>query len=523
MNKFKFHLSVAAFAIGISLHAQQPSKQTLQPIVENFVQEIDKNSQLELLAHELMDQVGPRLVGSPGGQRSHDWAIATFQKWNISAKNEKFGTWRNWERGISHIDMVSPWVKTLDATQLAWSPATKKPISAEVIAMPTFKSEADFKAWLPKIKGKIVLMSQNQNYGRSDYQYKEFATEESYSKITEEKKNAADAWKKSMEFTGFTNNTLPLELEKNGAAAVAISNWAGIMGANRIFGAKTKNIPMIDISNEDYGLLYRLAESGKAPKLNIDVKSENKGTAPIYNTIAEIKGKEKPNEYIILSAHIDSWDGSTGACDNGTGVITVMEAARVLQKYYPNNKRTILVCLWGSEEQGLNGSRAFVEDHPEIVQNTQALFNFDSGTGRIVRINGGGFEKSYDYMGRWLNAAPDYITKHIETNFPGTPGGGGSDHASFLAHGIPAFMMGSHSWGYFNYTWHTNRDSYDKIVFDDIEYNTILAATLVYMASEEPEMVNRDRRVMPVDKDGNPTKWPEARPANRTDDYYFVK
>src|SRR5690606_38388256 len=107
-----------------------------------------------------------------GGQNSHDWAISTFQKWNISAKNEEFGKWRNWERGISHIDMVSPWVKSLDATQLAWSPATKKPISAEVIAMPLFKSEAEFKAWLPKVKGKIVLMSQLQNLGRSDYQYK---------------------------------------------------------------------------------------------------------------------------------------------------------------------------------------------------------------------------------------------------------------------------------------------------------------------------------------------------------------
>lgn len=523
MNKFTSIACIAFLSMSLSLKAQQQSSQQLKPIIENFVQETEQRSQLEQLAHELLDQVGPRLVGSTGGQRSHDWAISTFQKWNIQARNEQFGTWRNWERGISHIDMISPWVKSLDATQLAWSPATKKPITAEVIAMPVFQSQAEFKAWLPKVKGKIVLMSQLQNYGRSDYQYKEFATEESYAKITEEKKQAADAWKKSLEFTGFNNNTLPLELEKNGASAVAISYWTGIMGANRIFGAKTKTIPMIDISNEDYGTLYRLAQAGKAPKLTIDVKSESKGTLPTYNTIAEIKGKTKPNEYIILSAHIDSWDGSTGACDNATGVITVMEAARMIQKYYPNNQRTILVCLWGSEEQGLNGSRAFVEDHPEIVKNTQAVFNFDSGTGRIVRINGGGFEKAYDFMGRWLQSAPNYITKHIETTFPGNPSSGGSDHASFIAYGAPAFMMGSHSWGYGGYTWHTNRDSYDKIVFDDIEYNTILAASLVYMADQEAELVNRDRRAMPLDKDGNTTTWPEPRKAERSDDYYFVK
>src|SRR5690606_11810417 len=260
----------------------------------------------------------------------------------------------------------------------------------------------------------IVLITQNQDYGRSDYQYKEFGTEETYKKITDQKKSDAEAWKKSMELTGYTNNTLPAFLEENGAVAIAISNWTGIMGSNRIFGAKTKNIPMIDIANESYQQLYRLAESGKAPKLSIDVQSKSKGNAPVSNTIAEIKGKERPKEYVILSAHLDSWDGGQGATDNGTGVITVMEAARMLQKFYPDNKRTILICLWGSEEQGLNGSRAFVEDHPEIVENTQAVFNFDSGTGRITRINGGGFEKSYDYLSRWLNPVPENIKKEIE-------------------------------------------------------------------------------------------------------------
>lgn len=499
------------------------AQQNVNPIVESFVSETDKNSQLEKLAHELLDEIGPRLVGSPQMDQSHKWTVDVFKNWGIPARIEQFGTWKAWERGISHIDMVSPYVKSLDAMQLAWSPATKKPIVADVVAMPLFGSEAEFKNWLPKVKGKIVLISQHQNYGRSDYQYKEFGTEETYTKITDEKKIQSDAWKKSMEFTGYNNNTLPAYLEENGAVAIAISNWTGIMGSNRIFGAKTKNIPMIDIANEEYQQLYRLASSGKSPKLSIDVQSKSKGTAPVSNTIAEIKGKEKPNEYVILSAHLDSWDGGQGATDNGTGVITVMEAARLLQKFYPNNKRTILVCLWGSEEQGLNGSRAFVEDHPEIIQNTQAVFNFDSGTGRITRINGGGFEKSYDYLSRWLSPVPENIKKEIETSFPGSPSGGGSDHASFISYGIPAFMMGSLNWGYFGYTWHTQRDTYDKIVFDDLKYNTILAATLVFMASEETELVNRDKMIMPVDKEGKQAEWPEKKKANRSSDYYFEK
>src|SRR5690606_13654410 len=129
------------------------------------------------------------------------------------------------------------------------------------------------------------------------------------------------------------------------------------------------------LSLEDYGLLYRLTESGNTPKLTIRAESKFTGMVPTFNTIAEIKGTEKPDEYVILSAHFDSWDGGTGATDNGTGTLVMMEAMRILKKLYPNPKRTILVGHWGSEEQGLNGSAAFVADHPEIVNNVQAVFN----------------------------------------------------------------------------------------------------------------------------------------------------
>lgn len=511
------------FGAALLVLTQNLNAQNAQPLVLKWETEMKNNSQLENLAHELLDQIGPRLIGSKQLDQAHNWAIQTFNKWGIEAKNEQYGTWIAWERGATSVEMISPRFKNIEATQLAWSPATAKPITAEVIAMPVFNSQEEFKAWLPKVKGKIVLMSQYNKFGRSEYQYKEFAPEKDYLAIKEEIKAANDAWKKSLEITGFTQNTLPLELEKNGAVAVALNYWTGIMGANRIFGAKTKNIPMIDISNEDYGLLYRLAQNGNAPKLKLNTQSKRNGNTPVYNTIAEIKGKEKPNEYVILSAHIDSWDGAQGATDNGTGVITVMEAARLLKKFYPNNKRTILICLWGGEEQGLNGSRAFVEDHPEIVKNTQAVFNFDSGTGRIVRIGGSGFEKSYDFLSRWLSQVPTYITEHIKTDFPGMPGRGGSDHASFVLQGAPAFMMGSENWGYGGYTWHTNKDTYDKIVFSELNYNTILAATLVYMASEEAELVDRTKRIMPLDKEGKQTSWPNPEKAERSSDYYFVK
>ena len=219
---------------------------------------------------------------------------------------------------------------------------------------------------------------------------------------------------------------------------------------NKIFSARTKKIPTVDLELEDYGMLYRMVDYGDKPVITIVAKSKELGEVPNFNTIAEIKGTEKPEEYIILSAHFDSWDGGTGATDNGTGTLVMMEAMRILKKMYPNPKRTILVGHWGSEEQGLNGSRAFVEDHPEIVKNIQASFNQDNGTGRVVNISGQGFVHSYDYLGRWLAAVPKEITDEIKTTFPGTPGGGGSDYASFLAAGVPAFSLSSLSWSYWN-------------------------------------------------------------------------
>ncbi|WP_250647449.1 M28 family peptidase [Flavisolibacter tropicus] len=171
---------------------------------------------------------------------------------------------------------------------------------------------------------------------------------------------------------------------------------------------------------------------------------------------------------------------------------------------------------WGSEEQGLNGSRAFVEDHPEIVQNLQALFNQDNGTGRVVNISGQGFLHSYEFINRWLTKVPADIKGQIQTSFPGTPGAGGSDFASFVAAGAPGFSLSSNSWLYGNYTWHTNRDTYDKIVWDDVRSNAILTAILVYMACEDTQKMPREKSVLSVNpRTGQPATWPEQRKATR--------
>lgn len=509
-NYVKVMMFSTVFATGLNA-------QTTDQMVKSIMDENRDNSQVEQLAYELLDGIGPRLVGSPKMQQAHDWAVARFKNWGIDARNEKWGEWKSWERGTSSIEMVAPYVKSIEGMQLAFSPATAaKGLTADVIMLPEFKNAADFQSFLSKVKGKLVMVSQYQASGRPEYNWKEFATPESFEKMKKESEEASQKWQNSIKASGETSRTLNAKLESAGAAGIISSNWSRGFGVNKIFAAGTKKIPVVDISLEDYGQLYRMLAQNTTPKVKITANSKDRGMAPTFNTVAEIKGTEKPDEYIILSAHIDSWDGGTGATDNGTGIITMMEVARILKKLYPNPKRTIVVGLWGSEEQGLNGSRAYVSAHKDQMPKIQALFNQDNGTGRIANISGQGFLNSYDYLGRWLNAVPRELTKDIKTTFPGTPGGGGSDHASFVAAGVPAFMLGSLNWSYGNYTWHTNRDTYDKIVFDDVKSNVAMIAILTYMASEDPEKTSADRIKLPIDpRTGEAMSWPEVKEPTR--------
>ncbi len=506
-----FKIILLLLFVNINVAAQEKN-----PVIENIIKEANDNSQLERLGHELMDVIGPRLVGTPEMKQAHDWAVAQYGKWNITSRNEKWGEWRGWQRGITHIDMVYPRVRTLTGKQLAWNPSTsKKGVTAELVVLPMVKDSIAFAKWLPSVKGKLVMISMLQPTGRPDYNWEEFATEESFKKMKDARAEQTKAWRANMRNTGYGRRTLNAALEKAGAVGIVSSNWSRGFGVNKIFSARTKKIPAVDLELEDYGMLYRMVQYGDKPQIKIVAQSEELGAVPTFNTIAEIKGSEKPDEYVILSAHFDSWDGGTGATDNGTGTLVMMEAMRILKKVYPNPKRTILVGHWGSEEQGLNGSRAFVEDHPTIVKNVQALFNQDNGTGRVVNLSGQGYLHAYDYLGRWLEAVPKDISKHIKTTFPGTPGGGGSDYASFVAAGAPAFSLSSLSWSYWNYTWHTNRDTYDKIVFDDVRSNAILTAILAYKASED-ERTSAEKSVLHTNpRNGKQRTWPKPRSPQR--------
>ena len=158
--------------------------QAQEEMVDKIVKEANENSKLEELAHEMVDVVGPRLVGTPQMKNAHDWAVKKYDSWGISAENQEYGTWRGWERGITHIDLVEPRVRTLSGRQLAWSPSTgKKGVTAEVVVLPEATDSTAFAEMLSSVKGKFVMISVNEPTGRPPYNWEEWATEKSWKKI----------------------------------------------------------------------------------------------------------------------------------------------------------------------------------------------------------------------------------------------------------------------------------------------------------------------------------------------------
>ena len=523
----RFPVLVVATATLTTLAAAQ-SYTVADPVIRKLYESGMQQSQVGKLLQVLSDSIGPRLTGSPGHKSGNEWLAKTYAAWGIGATTPSYGTWKSWRRGISHIDLVAPRVRSLEGTMLAWSAGTGgKDVEGDVVILPDVADSAAFVAWLPQARGKFVLISMLQPTCRPDDNWERFATVESFARLRAARTEAQTQWNRRLQKTGYGTGlgtgSLGVRLEQAGAAGVVASRWANDWGVQKVFDAQTAQVPSLDVGCEDYGLLYRLAENNQGPRLRVRAQADFLGELPVANTVASIPGTSKPDEYVMLSAHFDSWDGGSGTTDNGTGTVIMMEAMRLLKQHYPNPKRTILVGHWGGEEQGLNGSRAFAADRPEVVRGLQALFNQDNGTGRIINFSSGGLTTAAGNVAQWIASIPSELTRGLTLTFPGSPAGGGSDHASVGCSGAPAFGLGALDWSYGTYTWHTQRDTYDKAVLDDLRQNAVLVAMLAYLASEDPETVSRDRRVFdrgtasPNAAGGPPaaSTWPACQPPTR--------
>jgi carboxypeptidase Q len=483
------------------------------PVLERIWEEGMDNSHIYQLGQTLMDVIGPRLTGSPQLDQAHDWIVETYGEWGIQAENQQYGTWMAWDHGVTHLDLLQPRRTSLVARPLAWTGGTEGPVEGPVVTLPDVRTQDEFRSWLETdVPGALVLLSFPQPTCRPDPYWERHAAPESREAMERDREERRENWMARMQAAGIPPQQIAPLLQQAGAVAVLTNNWAGSWGTSRVFSGSTGSVPSLEVECEDYSLLARLAEEGQAPRARVNMEASFQGETPTFNTVGTIRGSELPDEYVVLSAHLDTWHGGTGATDNGTGTITMMETMRILRTVFPNPRRTIVVGHWGGEEQGLNGSAAFAEDNPEILEGMQILLNQDNGTGRITDLGMQGFIGAGPFFGRWLARVPEELTRNIELELPGLPDEGRSDHASFVCHGAPAFRLGSHEFDYRDYTWHTNRDTFDKIAIEEVKWNAVLTAMLAYLASEDADRVPRDRRVLPADpRTEEPMEWPACR------------
>jgi carboxypeptidase Q len=511
-------LAALAALAGSAASAPAQSLPVEDPVLRRIWTEGMQSSQAMDLMQVLADSIGPRLTGTPGSLAGQAWLQRLYTQWGITARSERYGTWTGWRRGPSHIDLIAPRVRSLEGTMLAWSPGTRgRPVEAATIILEDPADSLRFNAWLPTAKGRFVLASPPQPSCRPDSSYREWAGSAAFEVMSVQRAAIRTAWAARSIGLGLASKALARRLEEAGALGVITSNWTGGWGVTRIFRAQTTTVPTVELSCEDYGLVFRLTERSQGPVLRITAESESLGEVPVANLIGEIRGSERPGEYVMLSAHFDSWDGGSGATDNGTGTIMMLEAMRILRAAYPQPKRTILVGHWNSEENGLIGSRAYAEDHPEIVQGLHALFNHDDGAGLINSISAAGLVGASASLAGWFARLPGELSQGVVVSFPGTPATGGTDSAAFACYGAPAFGLGSESADYGTYTWHTGRDTYDKVLAGNLRRNATLVAMLAYLAASDSAGVSRERRMMPIRGDGTRAEWPACtRPARRS-------
>ena len=492
---------------------------TSDPVLEAIWNEGRTNSQVMDLAQILTDSIGPRLTGTPGHEAAQDWVMKTYASWGIEADREEYGTWMRWRRGITHVDLIEPRVRSLEAMSLAWSLGTEGTIEGGAVLVPELPNEAALEAFLGSVRGKFVMLSFPEPTCRTDGNWEEFGRNGSLDALRTQRAREREAFDARGSEAGLAfrpMREIAARLGEAGAAGIITSQWPGGWGVARIFGAWATDLPHFSLGCEDYGLVARLAEKGQGPLLRVTVDNEFLGEAPVSNVVGVIPGTDLADEYVMLSAHFDSWDGGSGATDNATGTVTMMEAMRLLKMAYPQPRRTILVGHWNGEEQGLNGSRAYAKDHPEVTDNLQAVFNQDNGTGRIRTVSMQGLTRAGESFTRWLSQIPSGITREIQLRLPGRPGSGGSDYAAFICSGAPSFSLSSLTWAYSPYTWHTQRDTYDKIVEEDVRDNAVLTAMLVYLAANDDQKVSREKAFLGMNsRTGEPIAWPACRDGAR--------
>ncbi|MGC1631550.1 MAG: M20/M25/M40 family metallo-hydrolase [Gelidibacter sp.] len=487
-------------------------------VIEQIKKEGIENSQVMDIAFHLTEISGPRLMNSPGYYRAMDYSINQLKDWGLeNVKKDEWGNFgKGWELKKFYMAMKSPWYKPVIAFPKAWTIGTNGLKTASVILIdPEADSTALVNKYRGKLVGKILALDKLIEYELDDkadlvrYTKAELDSmgaiqlnrkEVDTTGMGEQRRKRMNAWRASRKKAEVLGN---LAREEGAIAVISSSprNHDGTVFVQQ-GGAHATEAPenFLDIAMalEDYNMIVRLVRANKPVELDLEVdtqfyKDQEKG----YNVIGEITGTDPrlKDEVVLIGGHLDSWQGSVGATDNAAGSAVMMEVMRILKKMNIKPKRTVRIGLWGGEEQGIHGSRGYVSktfaDRENMKLKTahekfNVYFNLDNGTGRIRGIHLQENQAASNLMKKWLTPFEDFGATTITLSNTG-----GTDHLSFDAVGLPGFQFIQDEVEYDSRTHHSNMDSYDHLIEDDLKQAATVIAGLVYQAAMSDQKVPR--------------------------------
>jgi carboxypeptidase Q len=477
-----------------------------------IAQAMNRSEVMQNLQH-LSDVMGPRLSGSPAMRRANEWTAERFGSYGLQARLEPYQFGVTWERGTASLRLVAPFSRAITPHSWAWTEGTGgKTLTGPVVATDLSTPES-LAVYCDKVKGAWVLPRAPFPTWNPDGPAMTAADSLRLQEQTTFRASPfADTSTAAVRARRQFQIDLPYMLKAAGALGTLVDG-AKEHGLMTMSGSPNRlsPLPNLVISHEDYTLLDRLISAGVTPRLEGRVENRlSRDPVQQWNTVAEIRGSERPGQAVVLGAHLDSWDLGTGVTDNGTGSMVVLEAARVLAQSGLKPKRTIRFILFSGEEQGLLGSRAYAETHAREADSIQAVLVLDNGTGAIT---GQALQGRKDLEGLWRQLLAPVASlgadsvRDVNKN--------GTDHLSFLPYGVPGFNFDQLSRGY-NHTHHSQTDTYDKAVPGDLKQAAAVMAVTAYELANLPELIARGPKSPVVPVPTGPSPGLAVKPAPST-------
>jgi hypothetical protein len=512
-------------------------------VVHRIRQEAFKKSKVMDHLFYLVEVNGPRITGSPGFQGAADWVVERLNEYGLeNARQEKWGPFGvGWSRSYYSAHLTAPQYEMLIGVPIGWTPSTKGVVRGTPLLAPLTRhgdyerDEAAIDAFISKHRGKlsgcIVLLADTRRVDMHERaEMRRYSNEELTQRASApdgvipigidyndpnleipedpEKRreflSQAPAWfnelrrKERLRIQGKLNKFLT---DEGVALAIlpAVNGDGGTVFPPRM-GDRDPDFPTpppaIAVTPEQYNRIVRLVERGIEPQLEVETRTTlHRDTLDSINVIAEIPGSDKAEEIVMLGGHLDSTEAALGATDNGAGCAVMMEAVRILKELKLPLRRTVRIALWGGEEQGLLGSKAYVTEHfgnRETMrltaehENLSGYFNVDNGSGKIRGVYLQENDMVRPIFESWLRPFQDLDARTLSIRNTG-----GTDHLSFDAVGLPGFQFIQDPLEYETRTHHSNMDAYDRAQPADLMQAAAIVASFIYHAANRDEKLPR--------------------------------